>query len=104
MFYLRQAIHLAKIIVIDLMFVKHFIVCKAYRVLGTFLDSGDSRVSKVVKNPCLRGVYPTSVSAGSERMTKICGYWRWYVLWGKMERRGVGGNGWLLFEISLVTD
>lgn len=45
---------MAKIItIIDLMFVKHFIICKAYEVLVVAFVSGDMRVSKWLKVPAV---------------------------------------------------
>ena len=55
----------------DLMFVKHFIICKAYEVVVVAFVSGDMRVSKMVKSPCLWGVYIIWMRADNKQMNKI---------------------------------
>lgn len=57
------------------MFVKHFIICKAYEVLVIVLVPGDMRVSKMVKSPCLWGVYIILMRGGNKQMSKIYKCW-----------------------------
>lgn len=57
------------------MFVKHFILCKAYEVLVIVLVPGDMRVSEMVKSPCLWGVYIILMRADNKQMSKIYKCW-----------------------------